>query len=170
MLGRLCGIYDSNRVTIEGHTDLAFSGDVAARFLAYGWNVQHVGDANDTEQLAQAIAIFRRTHDVPTLIIFESHIGFGAPHKHDTTSAHGEPLGAADIRLAKRSSGWPEKPQLRGAAAVGGVAGASGIIARSAGTARRSENGPCRVMTPWTRSMRCCAVVRVAVASVRTTR
>ncbi len=108
MLGNLCWIYDSNRVTIEGHTDLAFSDDVAARFLAYGWNVRRVGDANDTERIAQAIEIFRRTKDVPTLIIMESHIGYGAPHKHDTSAAHGEPLGAEEIRLAKRSYGWPE--------------------------------------------------------------
>jgi transketolase len=108
MLGNLCWIYDSNRVTIEGHTDLAFSDDVAARFLAYGWNVQHVGDANDTRRLAEAIEVFRSTADVPTLIIVESHIGYGAPHKHDTSAAHGEPLGEEEIRLAKRSYGWPE--------------------------------------------------------------
>ncbi len=108
MLGNLCWIYDSNRVTIEGHTDLAFSDDVAARFLAYGWNVQRVGDANDTERLAQAIETFRHTDEVPMLIIVDSHIGYGAPHKHDTSSAHGEPLGEEEIRLAKRSYGWPE--------------------------------------------------------------
>ena len=108
MLGNLCWIYDSNRVTIEGHTDLAFSDDVAARFLAYGWNVQRVGDANDTERLTQAIDVFKRTDDVPTLIVVESHIGYGAPHKHDTSAAHGEPLGEEEIRLAKRSYGWPE--------------------------------------------------------------
>jgi transketolase len=101
-------IYDSNRITIEGHTDLAFSDDVAARFLAYGWNVHRVGDANDTERLRQAIETFRRTKEVPTLIIVESHIGYGAPHKHDTSAAHGEPLGEEEIRLAKRSYGWPE--------------------------------------------------------------
>ena len=108
MLGNLCWIYDSNRITIEGHTDIAFSDDVAARFLAYGWNVERVGDANDTERIAQAVEIFRRTTDVPTLIIVESHIGYGAPHKHDTSAAHGEPLGVEEIRLAKRSYGWPE--------------------------------------------------------------
>ena len=108
MLGNLCWIYDSNRVTIEGHTDLAFSDDVAARFLAYGWNVQLVGDANDTERIAQAIETFRSTQDAPTLIIVDSHIGYGAPHKHDTSAAHGEPLGEEEIRLAKRSYGWPE--------------------------------------------------------------
>jgi transketolase len=108
MLGNLCWIYDSNRITIEGHTDLAFSDDVAARFLAYGWNVQRVGDANDTERLAEALASFRGTEDVPTLIIVDSHIGYGAPHKQDTSAAHGEPLGEEEVRLAKRSYGWPE--------------------------------------------------------------
>jgi transketolase len=108
MLGNLCWIYDSNRITIEGHTDLAFSDDVAARFLAYGWNVQSVGDANDTGRLAEAIEAFRGANDVPTLIIVESHIGYGAPHKHDTSAAHGEPLGEEEIRLAKRGYGWPE--------------------------------------------------------------
>src|SRR3984885_926733 len=108
MLGNLCWLYDSNRVTIEGHTDLAFSDDVAARFLAYGWNVPRGGDANDTERLARAVETFRRTNDAPTLIIVESHIGYGAPHKHDTSAAHGEPLGEEEIRLAKRFYGWPE--------------------------------------------------------------
>jgi transketolase len=108
MLGNLCWFYDNNRVTIEGHTDLAFSDDVAARFLAYGWNVQRVGDVNDRKRLAQAIETFRRTDDAPSLIIVESHIGYGAPHKHDTSAAHGEPLGEEEIRLAKRSYGWPE--------------------------------------------------------------
>jgi transketolase len=108
MLGNLCWFYDSNRVTIEGHTDLAFSDDVAARFLAYGWNVQRVGDANDQERLAQAIEIFHRDRDAPMLVIVESHIAYGAPHKQDTSAAHGEPLGDEEVRLAKRSYGWPE--------------------------------------------------------------
>jgi transketolase len=108
MLGNLCWIYDSNRITIEGHTDLAFSDDVAARFLAYGWNVERVGDANDAARLAEAIEAFQITQDVPTLIIVDSHIGYGAPHKQDTSAAHGEPLGEEEIRLAKRSYGWPE--------------------------------------------------------------
>jgi transketolase len=107
MLGNLCWIYDSNQVTIEGHTDLALSEDVAARFRAYGWNVLRVGDANDTERLATAIETFR-VGEAPTLIIVESHIGYGAPHKHDTSAAHGEPLGAEEIRLAKRAYQWPE--------------------------------------------------------------
>jgi transketolase len=112
MLGNLCWIYDSNRITIEGHTDLAFSDDVAARFLAYGWNVERVGDVNDLERLAQAIEKFKAGADVPTLIIVNSHIGFGAPHKQDTSAAHGEPLGEEEVRLAKRSYGWPENAQF----------------------------------------------------------
>jgi len=108
MLGNLCWFYDSNRVTIEGHTDLSFSEDVAARFLSYGWNVHHVGDVNDRGRLSQSIDAFRQTKDTPTLIIVDSHIGYGAPHKHDTSAAHGEPLGEEEIRLAKRYYGWPE--------------------------------------------------------------
>lgn len=108
MLKNLCWIYDSNRITIEGHTDLTFSEDVASRFLAYGWNVQRVGDANDVERIAQAIDRFRQTSDVPTLIIVESHIGYGSPHKQDTSEAHGEALGEEEVRLAKRFYGWPE--------------------------------------------------------------
>ncbi|CAA2142238.1 transketolase [Hyphomicrobium sp. ghe19] len=108
MLGNLCWIYDNNRVTIEGHTDLAFSENVGDRFLSYGWNVDHVGDVNDTERLAEALTKFRDTPDVPSLIIADSHIGYGAPHKHDTSAAHGEPLGEEEVRLAKRSYGWPE--------------------------------------------------------------
>ena len=111
MLGNLCWIYDFNQVTIEGHTDLAFSEDVAARFRGYGWTVLRVGDANDTERLAAAIEAFR-AGEAPTLIIVESHIGYGAPHKHDTSAAHGEPLGAEEIRLAKRSYQWPEDFEL----------------------------------------------------------
>jgi transketolase len=108
MLGNLCWIYDSNQVTIEGHTDLAFSDEVATRFRAYGWNVRHVGDANDTERMAEALERFKQSQVAPTLIIVESHIGYGAPHKHDTSAAHGEPLGVEEVRLAKRAYGWPE--------------------------------------------------------------
>ena len=109
MLGNLCWIYDSNRITIEGHTDLAFSEDVAARFLAYGWNVQRVGDANDRGAAgAGDRGLSSEPTIVPTLIIVDSHIGYGAPHKQDTSAAHGEPLGEEEIRLAKRSYGWPE--------------------------------------------------------------
>jgi transketolase len=112
MLGNLCWIYDNNRITIEGHTDLAFSDDVGARFKGYGWNVEHVGDANDTARLAQAFQAFRDNGDAPTLIIVDSHIGYGAPHKQDTAAAHGEALGVEEIRLAKRHYGWPEDAEF----------------------------------------------------------
>ncbi len=108
MLSNLCWIYDSNRITIEGHTDLAFSDDVAARFKGYGWNVLHVGDANDTGRLAEAFHKFREHEDAPTLIVVDSHIGYGAPHKQDTSAAHSDALGVEEIRLAKRHYGWPE--------------------------------------------------------------
>ncbi len=107
-LSNLCWIYDSNRITIEGHTSLAFDEDVAGRFLAYGWNVLRVGDANDCERLAAAFTAAVHVDDRPTLIIVESHIGYGAPNKQDTSAAHGEPLGEDEIRLAKKSYGWPE--------------------------------------------------------------
>lgn len=108
MLTNLCWIYDNNRITIEGHTDLAFSEDVAARFLAYGWSVKRVGDANDTQKIAEVIESFRRDANLPTLIIVDSHIGYGSPHKQDTSAAHGEPLGEEEVRLTKRFYGWPE--------------------------------------------------------------
>ena len=111
-LGNLCWIYDSNRITIEGKTDLAFTEDVAARFRAYGWTVSRISDANDTEQLSRSLAEFQNTKRAPTLIIVDSHIGFGAPHKQDTSAAHGEPLGEDEVRLAKRSYGWPENAKF----------------------------------------------------------
>lgn len=107
-LGNLCWIYDNNHITIEGSTALAFSDDVAARFLAYGWNVSRIGDANDVDMLERAMVRFKHGSDRPTLLIVDSHIGFGAPHKQDTSAAHGEPLGAEEVALAKRSYGWPE--------------------------------------------------------------
>jgi transketolase len=107
-LANLCWIYDNNHITIEGHTDLAYSDDVATRFLGYGWNVTRVGDANDLELLTRAFEIFRATRDRPTLIIVDSHIGYGSPNKQDTAAAHGEPLGDEEIRLTKRGYGWPE--------------------------------------------------------------
>jgi transketolase len=107
-LANLCWIYDNNRITIEGHTDLAFSDDVATRFVAYGWNVTRVGDANDLEMLDRALHTFRSTSDRPTLIIVDSHIAYGAPKKQDTSAAHGEPLGEEEIRGAKRRYHWPE--------------------------------------------------------------
>lgn len=107
-LSNLCWIYDSNRITIEGHTALAFTEDVATRFIGYGWNVTRVGDANDLEMLMRAFHTFLNCTDRPTLIIVDSHIAYGAPHKQDTEAAHGEPLGEDEIRLAKRNYGWPE--------------------------------------------------------------
>lgn len=107
-LSNLCWIYDNNRITIEGHTDLAFSDDVASRFMSYGWNVTRVGDANDLQMLERAILNFQDTKDRPTLIIVDSHIAYGSPHKQDTSAAHGEPLGEEEIRLTKRAYGWPE--------------------------------------------------------------
>ena len=107
-LSHLCWIYDNNHITIEGNTSLSFSDDVAGRFIAYGWNVTRVSDANDLEHLSRAFQIFHNTSDRPTLIIVDSHIGYGAPHKQDTSAAHGEPLGEEEVRLAKRNYGWPE--------------------------------------------------------------
>jgi transketolase len=107
-LGNLCWIYDNNTVTIEGHTCLAFTEDVAARFRAYNWNVERVGDANDCARIAEALETFRAGGEVPTLIIVDSHIGYGAPHKQNTSAAHGEPLGDEEVCLAKRFYGWPE--------------------------------------------------------------
>jgi hypothetical protein len=107
-LSNLCWIYDNNRITIEGQTSLAFSEDVATRFIGYGWNVTRVGDANDLEMLARAFRTFLNIKDKPTLIIVDSHIGYGSPNKQDTSGAHGEPLGEEEIRLAKRHYGWPE--------------------------------------------------------------
>ncbi len=107
-LSNLCWIYDNNHITIEGNTALAFSEDVATRFLSYGWNVTRVGDANDQEMLARAFRVFKNTTDRPTLIIVDSHIAYGAPNKQDTSAAHGEPLGEEEIRLTKRAYGWPE--------------------------------------------------------------
>ena len=109
-LPNLCWIYDSNRVTIEGHTDIAFTEDVAARFLAYGWNVTRVSDPNDLDQLSRAYAEFHATTDRPTMIIVHSHIGYGSPHKHDSPEAHGEPLGVEEVRLTKQFFGFdPDK-------------------------------------------------------------
>ena len=111
-LDNLCWIYDNNHITIEGNTQIAFTEDVAARFSAYGWNVLRVGDANDTTRILQSIEAFKTTKDRPTLIILDSHIGYGSPHKHDTPEAHGEPLGEDEIKLVKRAYGWPEEAKF----------------------------------------------------------
>ena len=107
-LKNLCWIYDNNHITIEGHTDLAFDEDVATRFAGYKWNVMHLKDANDTDALAAAFGKVASEADKPTLIIVDSHIAYGAPHKQDTAAAHGEPLGEDEIKLTKKFYGWPE--------------------------------------------------------------
>ena len=107
-LDDLCWIYDNNHITIEGNTRITFTEDVAARFMGYDWNVLRVGDANDIERIEDALAIFRETRHRPTLIILDSHIGYGSPHRHDTAAAHGEPLGEDEVKLTKRAYGWPE--------------------------------------------------------------
>src|SRR5512140_320788 len=107
-LDNLCWVWDNNHITIEGNTSITFTEDVAARFLAYGWNVLRVGDANDIDRIEHALVVFRKTKGRPTLIVLDSHIGYGSPNKQDTPEAHGEPLGEEEIRLTKRSYGWPE--------------------------------------------------------------
>jgi transketolase len=111
-LSNLCWIYDNNHITIEGNTALAFSEDVATRFIGYGWNVTRVGDANDLEMLARAFETFRAERQRPTLVIVDSHIAYGAPTKQDTSGAHGEPLGEEEVRLTKRAYGWPEDAEF----------------------------------------------------------
>jgi len=111
-LHKLCWIYDSNRVTIEGHTEIAFTEDVATRFLGFGWNVLHVRDPNREKEVLGAFDLAARESGRPTLIIIESHIGYGAPHKQDTAEAHGEPLGEDEVRLTKKFYGWPEDAQF----------------------------------------------------------
>src|SRR5580658_2248373 len=107
-LSNLCWMYDHNGITLDGPADLSFSEDVATRFVGYGWNVTRVADANDLEMLARAFKTFQKTTDRPTLIIVDSHIGYGSPHKHDSNEAHGEPLGEEEVRLTKKFYGWPE--------------------------------------------------------------
>jgi transketolase len=111
-LDNLAWVYDNNHITIEGSTEIAFTEDVATRFLGYGWNVLRVGDANDIERIEQAFAVFRKTKGRPTLLILDSHIGYGSPGKQDTAAAHGEPLGEEECRLTKRAYGWPEEAQF----------------------------------------------------------
>jgi len=111
-LDNLCWLYDNNQITIDGKTELAYEDDVAARFQGYGWNVTRVGDANDTELIAAALEEFRAEEGRPTLVIVDSHIGWGAPHKQDTPAAHGEPLGEEEVRETKRFYEWPEDAQF----------------------------------------------------------
>jgi transketolase len=107
-LGNLCWIYDNNRVTLDGPASWSFSEDVMTRFVGYGWNVTRVADANDLAMLDRAFETFLKTIDKPTLIVVDSHIGYGSPHKQDTYEAHGEPLGEAEVKLVKKEYGWPE--------------------------------------------------------------
>ncbi|MDE1181702.1 transketolase [Paraburkholderia sp.] len=107
-LSNLIWIYDSNRVTIEGHTDLAYSDDVESRFRGYNWHTLHVDDVNDAAALEAAIVEAKSVTDRPTLIVVKSIIGWGAPNKQDTSAAHGEALGVEEVKLAKRAYGWPE--------------------------------------------------------------
>src|SRR5215469_14456247 len=107
-LSNLCWMYDHNSITLDGPADWSFSEDVATRFIGYGWNVTRVADANDLEMLTRAYDVFQKTSDRPTLIIVDSHIGYGSPHKQDTNAAHGEPLGEEEVKLVKKFYGWPE--------------------------------------------------------------
>ena len=107
-LSNLCWIYDNNKITLDGPADWSFSEDVMTRFVGYGWNVTRVSDANDLEMLGRAFKHFLKTTDQPTLIVVDSHIGYGSPHKQDSNAAHGEPLGEEEVRLVKKFYGWPE--------------------------------------------------------------
>ena len=108
-LDKLTFVYDDNHISIEGKTELTYSDDVAKRFEGYHWHVQNLGDkANDLEAITQAFRNAESVKDRPSLIIIRSHIGYGAPHKHDTSEAHGSPLGEEEVKLAKRFYGWDE--------------------------------------------------------------
>jgi transketolase len=107
-LSNLCWMYDHNSITLDGPASWSFSEDVATRFVGYGWNVTRVSDANDLEMLGRAFETFQKTTDRPTLIIIDSHIGYGSPHKQDSNTSHGEPLGEEEVRLVKKFYGWPE--------------------------------------------------------------
>ncbi|MGY2378450.1 transketolase [Pseudomonas sp. SDO524_S393] len=112
-LDNLCWIYDNNTISIEGHTELAFSENVIQRFEAYGWHTLHVTDANDLQALSTALETFKNHSGAPTLIVVDSVIGYGSPHKHNTAAAHGEPLGDEEIRLTKAAYGWPQDAHFR---------------------------------------------------------
>ena len=111
-LDNLCWIYDNNQITIDGKTRIAYDDDATARFMGYGWNVTRVGDANDLDLIDGAFEEFKGEAGRPTLIVVDSHIGWGSPHKQDTPAAHGEPLGEEEVRETKRSYGWPEDAQF----------------------------------------------------------
>jgi transketolase len=109
-LGKLIYLYDDNHISIEGSTEIAFTEDRLKRFAAYGWHVQQVTDGNDPEQLSAAIAAAREETLRPSFIAVRTHIGYGSPHKQDTAGAHGEPLGAEELKLTKQNLNWPAEP------------------------------------------------------------
>ena len=135
-LAGLCWLYDANQISIEGSTAITFTEDVAARFSAYGWRVEHVADANDLDAIARGLQAFVQTVNQPTLVIVHSHIGYGAPHKQDTREAHGEPLGTEEARLAKQFYGFDPDAQFAVPEAVpahfGAQFGARGTQAHAA--------------------------------------
>jgi len=142
-LSNLCWIYDNNHVTLDGPAEWSFSEDVMARFAGYGWNVTHVTDANDLDMLAGGYENFLKSKDRPTLIVVDSHIGYGSPHKQDSYEAHGEPLGEAEVKLVKKNYGWPEDAKFLVPDGVydrfkNGV-GKRGAEARAAWTAKFEE-------------------------------
>jgi transketolase len=111
-LDNLCWVYDNNHISIDGHTEITYEDDVAARFAGYGWNVNRVGDANDLDLLTRGFDAFKREVSRPTLIIVDSHIGYGSPNLVDTAQVHGEPLGEDEVKATKRAYGWPEDAEF----------------------------------------------------------
>ncbi|MGA8240741.1 MAG: transketolase, partial [Desulfobacterales bacterium] len=109
-LGKLIYLYDDNHISIEGSTDITFTEDRLKRFAAYGWHVQQVTDGNDPEQVSAAIEAARNETRQPSFIAVRTHIGYGSPHKQDTAGAHGEPLGAEELKLTKQNLNWPAEP------------------------------------------------------------
>ena len=109
-LGKLIVLYANNHITIEGNTELAFTEDRMARFAAFGWHVQQIEQGNDIDAVASALKAAREETGRPSLIQVRTHIGYGSPHKQDTAAAHGEPLGADEVRLTKQALGWPVEP------------------------------------------------------------
>ena len=107
-LGKLIALYDQNAVSLAGSTSVTFTENVGARFAAYGWHVQQVDDGNDLAAVDKALRAAQQAADQPSLIVVRTILGYGAPHKHDTSAAHGEPLGEEEVRLAKKAYGWPE--------------------------------------------------------------
>src|SRR3982074_2032858 len=113
-LSNLCWIYDHNHVTLDGPASYSFDEDVMTKFVGLGWNVTRVADANDLEMLGRAYETFLKTDDRPTLIVVDSHIGYGSPNKQDSSDSHGEPLGEAEVKLVKRNYGWPGAAKFPG--------------------------------------------------------